>query len=86
MLINLTALQYTQKYLGRQLSVGKALSFAKKRVVVSKYSCGMRRDVAKVVILVLASPSKKIFSEKLKLLSIDQKLCLSQLIMTKRRR
>ena len=30
----------------------------------------MRRDVAKVIVLVLASPSKDDFSEELKLLSI----------------
>ena len=55
---------------GRPLMLGKALNFAREKVLVNEYNYGVRRDVAKVIVLVVASPSVDDFSEELKLLSI----------------
>ena len=55
---------------GRQLALGKALNFAQEKVLVNKNNYGVNREVAKVIVLVLASPSKDDFSKELKLLSI----------------
>ena len=52
------------------MALAKVLNFARERVLVNEYNYGVRRDVAKVIVLVLASPSKDDFSEELKLLSI----------------
>jgi len=64
------ALEYMQNEPGRPLMLGKALNFAREKVLVNEYNYGVRRDVAKVIVLVVASPSVDDFSEELKLLSI----------------